>query len=184
MFLRLLDYYKGVLILTTNCQITFDPAFHSRIHLTLHYDALNKTARAAVWKTFLKSSQLTDGDYEELSKYRLNGRRIKNVVKMAKLLAQSQQADLNMTHLDHVLDVAMQGEWAFAPGENRRSRTSPPFYGSFGGMPPFPGSFGGVPPFSGPFGDVPPFAGPFGGVPPMPRSFGGAPPSPGSLFSS
>lgn len=116
-FLRLLEYYKGVLILTTNRQVTFDPAFHSRIHLTLHYDPLDETARAAVWKTFLSASVLVDEDYQQLGKHVLNGRRIKNVVKMAQLLAQSQKSELGMAHLDHVLGVAMHGEMAFAPDQ-------------------------------------------------------------------
>ncbi|KAK4499168.1 hypothetical protein PRZ48_009680 [Zasmidium cellare] len=114
-FLRLLEYYKGVLILTTNRQVTFDPAFHSRIHLTLHYEALDEDARAAVWKTFLGASTLADDDYKQLGKHILNGRRIKNVVKMAQLLAQSQNSELGMAHLDHVLGVAMRGETSFAP---------------------------------------------------------------------
>lgn len=113
----MLEYYKGVLILTTNRQVTFDPAFHSRIHLTLHYDPLDETARAAVWKTFLGTSVLSSEDYSKLGKHNLNGRRIKNVVKMAQLLAQSQKSELSMAHLDHVLGVAMQGEVAFASEE-------------------------------------------------------------------
>ncbi|KAB2568835.1 Katanin p60 ATPase-containing subunit A1 [Lasiodiplodia theobromae] len=34
-FLRLLEYYRGVLLLTTNRVSAFDPAFESRIHLTI-----------------------------------------------------------------------------------------------------------------------------------------------------
>ncbi|KAF2165496.1 hypothetical protein M409DRAFT_67301 [Zasmidium cellare ATCC 36951] len=116
-FLRLLEYYKGVLILTTNRLLTFDPAFHSRIHLTLHYDALDEAARAAVWKTFLGTSVLSEDDYKRLGKHNLSGRRIKNFVKMAQLLAQSQQCELGMSHLDHVLGVAMHGETSFASEE-------------------------------------------------------------------
>lgn len=34
-FLRMLEYYKGILFLTTNRIGTFDEAFKSRIHLSL-----------------------------------------------------------------------------------------------------------------------------------------------------
>ena len=37
MFLRLLEYYKGVMFLTTNRVSAFDAAFQSRIHLTINY---------------------------------------------------------------------------------------------------------------------------------------------------
>ncbi|PPJ58452.1 hypothetical protein CBER1_08352 [Cercospora berteroae] len=85
LFLRLLEYYRGVLILTTNRQVTFDQAFHSHIHLTMHYGALDQHARAQVWKTFLTKSNLATADYEQLGKLDLNGRRIKHMVKMAQL---------------------------------------------------------------------------------------------------
>lgn len=38
-FLRALEYYRGVLFLTTNRVQTFDAAFTSRIHVALHYGA-------------------------------------------------------------------------------------------------------------------------------------------------
>ena len=39
-FLRVLEYYSGILILTTNRVGAFDEAFHSRIHLSLYYPSL------------------------------------------------------------------------------------------------------------------------------------------------
>ena len=40
-FLRVLEYYEGILILTSNRVGTFDEAFRSRIQLALHYPTLN-----------------------------------------------------------------------------------------------------------------------------------------------
>ncbi|KAI8932326.1 hypothetical protein NX059_010520 [Plenodomus lindquistii] len=42
-FLRVLEYYEGILILTSNRVGTFDEAFKSRIQLSLHYDDLKKS---------------------------------------------------------------------------------------------------------------------------------------------
>ena len=42
MFLRILDYYSGVLFLTTNRVGTLDEAFKSRIHVSLQYPPLNR----------------------------------------------------------------------------------------------------------------------------------------------
>ena len=41
-FLRVLEYYEGILILTSNRVGTFDEAFKSRIQLSLHYENLGK----------------------------------------------------------------------------------------------------------------------------------------------
>ena len=50
---RLLEYYDGILILTTNRVGTFDEAFKSRIHLALRYDRLNEKQRAGIWRNLL-----------------------------------------------------------------------------------------------------------------------------------
>ncbi|KAK5745935.1 hypothetical protein LTR17_001064 [Elasticomyces elasticus] len=107
-FLRLLKYYKGVLVLTTNREVAFDPAFHSRIHLKLQYRPLDHDSRVEVWKTFLGAGTLTDAELQRLGMHKFNGRRIKHLVRMAQLLAHSEQATLTMDHLDIVLDVAIE----------------------------------------------------------------------------
>ena len=53
-FLRLLEYYQGVMFLTTNRVASFDPAFESRIHLTINYPELSSDSRLHIWKTFVK----------------------------------------------------------------------------------------------------------------------------------
>ncbi len=48
-FLRLLEYYQGILFLTTNRVKTFDEAFHSRISVALKYRDLDTPTRVKVW---------------------------------------------------------------------------------------------------------------------------------------
>lgn len=52
-FLRVLEYYEGIMFLTTNRVQTFDAAFQSRIHISLEYPELDKPARKAIWRNFL-----------------------------------------------------------------------------------------------------------------------------------
>lgn len=52
-FLRVLEYYEGILILTTNRVGTFDEAFKSRILLSLHYEKLSKGQRRKIWRGFV-----------------------------------------------------------------------------------------------------------------------------------
>ncbi|EDU48047.1 aaa family atpase [Pyrenophora tritici-repentis] len=49
-FLRLTEYYQGILFLTTNRVETFDEAFQSRIHMGIRYDNLPAKARKKIWQ--------------------------------------------------------------------------------------------------------------------------------------
>lgn len=49
-FLRALEYYTGILFLTTNRVGTIDEAFRSRIHMTLYYPPLNISQTKAIWE--------------------------------------------------------------------------------------------------------------------------------------
>ncbi|UKZ68392.1 uncharacterized protein TrAtP1_009431 [Trichoderma atroviride] len=48
-FLRTLEYYTGILFLTTNRVGTFDEAFTSRIHISLYYPPLDASSTLAVF---------------------------------------------------------------------------------------------------------------------------------------
>lgn len=52
-FLRVLEYYEGIMFLTTNRVQTFDPAFQSRIHISIDYPELSIESRKTVWVNFL-----------------------------------------------------------------------------------------------------------------------------------
>ncbi|KAI7089150.1 hypothetical protein KC356_g2674 [Hortaea werneckii] len=53
-FLRQVEYYSGVLILTTNRVGEFDEAFVSRIHMKLHFPTLDKRSTMEVWDMNLR----------------------------------------------------------------------------------------------------------------------------------
>ncbi|KAB8229410.1 uncharacterized protein BDW43DRAFT_288313 [Aspergillus alliaceus] len=44
-FLRLLEYYQDILVLTTNCVKNIDDVIHSRAHMMLQYPSLSVAAR-------------------------------------------------------------------------------------------------------------------------------------------
>ncbi|KAJ5000996.1 hypothetical protein K4K48_001919 [Colletotrichum sp. SAR 10_66] len=52
-FLRALEFYDGILFLTTNRVGSFDDAFISRIHIQLYYPDFSDDERQKVWKTFI-----------------------------------------------------------------------------------------------------------------------------------
>ncbi|KAN0108801.1 P-loop containing nucleoside triphosphate hydrolase protein [Hyaloscypha variabilis] len=108
-FLRMLEYYKGILFLTTNRVSTFDQAFESRIHLRLHYPDLNIAARKVIWTNLLRKSQppaqLSIEEITELAGHDVNGRQIKNIVKTSQLLAASKRESLAIGHVRSVLRI-------------------------------------------------------------------------------
>jgi SpoVK/Ycf46/Vps4 family AAA+-type ATPase len=87
--LRLVEYHRGILFLTTNRIESIDPAFQTRITLALRYESLDVEGRAQVWKNLLlKSNQCLDFfDVKALSKTELNGREVKNALRLAMALA-------------------------------------------------------------------------------------------------
>lgn len=50
----MLEYYEGILFLTTNRLNTMDPAFLSRIHIAIKLNDLNTRARRAIWTAFIE----------------------------------------------------------------------------------------------------------------------------------
>lgn len=49
-FLRVLEYFTGILFLTTNRVGSFDEAFKSRIHISLYYPPLSWNQTIAIWE--------------------------------------------------------------------------------------------------------------------------------------
>lgn len=108
-FLRLLEYYSGIMFMTTNRADTLDPAFQSRIHLTIQYPSLDKAARRHIWASLVNSSDpehaLKKADLDYLASLEMNGRQIKNSVKTAQLLASSKRTSLHRDHFQQVLKI-------------------------------------------------------------------------------
>ena len=105
--LRLLEYYKGILFLTTNRVESLDPAFQSRVQCALRYEALDAAGRERIWADLLSRAGAADSDVAAgaLAAHALNGRQIKNVLQLALALSRHERAPLGMRHLSATLDV-------------------------------------------------------------------------------
>lgn len=73
----------------------------------MRFENLDHSARKAVWNNFLKpiGSHFPEECCERLAEEDFNGRQIKNVVKMARLLAKKDQKSLEESHLWEVISV-------------------------------------------------------------------------------
>jgi SpoVK/Ycf46/Vps4 family AAA+-type ATPase len=82
-FLRKLEYYEGIMFLTTNRLKDFDEAILSRLHLTLKYSSLSTDTKKAIWKSFLgkavvaeKGAIYSPEQLNDLAKKDFNGREV------------------------------------------------------------------------------------------------------------
>lgn len=106
-FLRLLEYYSGVLFLTTNRVKTFDSAFFSRISLAISYPRLVAEDRYNVWFNVLTSAGIdaTKFDLDELAGYEVNGRNIKTATRIAQTMAVGDHRPMTQQDLTNVLKL-------------------------------------------------------------------------------
>ncbi|KAI0167966.1 aaa family ATPase [Pestalotiopsis sp. NC0098] len=139
-FLRVLEYYDGILILTSNRVGTFDEAFKSRIQLSLRYRDLDRDQREKIWANFITRLETLDTSNErdpnanvdisttrpnvevgidtagiraslgKLAEYELNGREIRNAISTARQLAMFRKERMNFGHLDRVIGEASNFE--------------------------------------------------------------------------
>ncbi|KAI1445619.1 P-loop containing nucleoside triphosphate hydrolase protein [Annulohypoxylon stygium] len=101
-FLRCLEYYRGILFLTSNRVGTFDDAFISRIHVVIYYEDLGEPQRKQIWKQFFDKLERERKDTiivesrakhfvlndSEMRKIPWNGREIRNAFQTAVSLAE------------------------------------------------------------------------------------------------
>lgn len=108
-FLRLTEYHQGVMFLTTNRVSEFDTAFYSRISVALKYDNLTVDDRRQIWQNLLMAANMpTSIDVDKLCVYTMNGRMIKNAIRLAHGLANSQKVEVSTAHLEHVIKLSAQ----------------------------------------------------------------------------
>lgn len=133
-FLRVLEYYEGILILTSNRVGTFDEAFKSRIQLSLHYESLTKSQRRTIWENFLnrlnnlenenssigpiegrkrKFEESREINFDEIERHladlaeeQMNGRQIRNAITTARQLARFKNESMTYRHLEHVIRIS------------------------------------------------------------------------------
>jgi SpoVK/Ycf46/Vps4 family AAA+-type ATPase len=112
--LHALEYFKGIVIMTTNRVMTFDVAMLSRCHYAITFKKLSLEQERLIWKGYmgqlddntcsLKERQDLETWIDEMTSedrpkniQRLNGREIRNVFTTAQTLAQGEAVDKRIT---------------------------------------------------------------------------------------
>ncbi|KAG8169560.1 hypothetical protein KVR01_000305 [Diaporthe batatas] len=128
-FLRVLEYYAGILFLTTNRVGVIDEAFRSRVHISLYYPPLGYQETRAVFKLNLKliedrfniDKRNIDIERDEIidfaldyfrihEKARWNGRQIRNACQTALALAEFKAQGEDHERWDPNADVRLSVE--------------------------------------------------------------------------
>jgi len=102
-FLRLLEYHQGVLFLTTNRVKNIDQAFYSRISIGLRFGEGTVEKRKSIWTNLTTAADVPGLDLDALAQHDLNGRQIKNVIKLAVKLARSKGNAVDNALIDSVI---------------------------------------------------------------------------------
>ncbi|KAF8598968.1 P-loop containing nucleoside triphosphate hydrolase protein [Ceratobasidium sp. AG-I] len=128
-FLRLLEYHTGVMILTSNRVRSFDRAFVSRFTIALHYPDLAQDSRLQIWREFLSRANIKIGaandtspsgpeyisheDIMKLAKKPMNGRVIKQLVRGAQAIAIAKAEPMGLEHLQKVVGITekFEADW-------------------------------------------------------------------------
>lgn len=129
--LRQIEYFRGILFLTTNLLENIDEAFMSRIQLHLCFPALDHLSRLHIWEKNLSRLEATldssskvrtalgagknlhpgpkvcvsRGELQDLAQWQLNGRHIRNVVRNTHLWCLYNSFDLTHERLVATIPV-------------------------------------------------------------------------------
>lgn len=97
-FLRVLEYYRGILFLTSNRATIIDDAIMSRATAWIRYNLPTVVEAIEIWQILANQFRIVfaDGTLRELHTHplgKLSGRNIKNLLKLAKRLATAKKTD-------------------------------------------------------------------------------------------
>lgn len=107
-FLRMLEYASCILFMTTNLPESVDDAIASRCVVALHYDLPSAEDQAKIWRVLANLNKLEIADKtirEFIGRHpHISGRDVKNLIKLASFIAQSEKRTIDLTTLEFALE--------------------------------------------------------------------------------
>ncbi|KAI8629834.1 P-loop containing nucleoside triphosphate hydrolase protein [Xylariaceae sp. FL1651] len=120
-FLKELEYFAGIVFLTTNRLRSFDWAMKSRIHLALGFSPPDVVLRRQFWAQCLSIVPKDEVDIQDvedaaiqLADISINGREISNAVNTARTLATFEGEKLQLVHVQKILKTRKKFEETLA----------------------------------------------------------------------
>jgi hypothetical protein len=129
----MLEYYRGIVFLTTNRLGTMDIAFQSRVSLAVKYNHLTPDLRGQIWLNFINRLEPEEAEgkaqllehLDDIKEWQLNGRQIRNVLRMAQAIALSKErrrGALTYQQVEQVANETLNFQYYFEE-EYRESRS-------------------------------------------------------------
>jgi AAA+ superfamily predicted ATPase len=115
-FLRTLEYFQGIMFLTSNRVEQFDPAFSSRIHLRIPFTDPSSSTRSKIWQTFLPK-EWDQSVCDRLAILELNGREIKNLIRTSSLITRHEKKLLSEEGIKYMYATYHARETATMPDQ-------------------------------------------------------------------
>jgi len=109
-----MEYYQGILFLTTNLRDGVDEAIFDRIHVVIEFAPMTDTVRQTIWRNLIRANSAgataanhswRDEVYAILGRFDVNGRTIKNLLRTAACYARAEDKELSLKHLCTVMKV-------------------------------------------------------------------------------
>jgi hypothetical protein len=104
-FLRVLEYYAGVMFLTTNRSELVDDAIASRCVARIDYTIPDKGKQRRIWEVLSASAGIKISAEvldEVVRRYNLSGRDVKNLLKLARMVSESRGVPISADIIDFV----------------------------------------------------------------------------------
>lgn len=115
-FLRKLEYFRGILFLTSNRMRFIDVAFQSRISIGVSFEHMDSDTRRQIWLNFFgrfhssnreARKELTN-QIDVIQRWELNGRQIRNILRLAESLAFAEEQRRGTLRFRHVERIATE----------------------------------------------------------------------------
>ncbi|KAK8035519.1 hypothetical protein PG993_010514 [Apiospora rasikravindrae] len=113
-FLRMLEYYRGILFLTTNRLGTMDVAFQSRVSLAIWLNFITRLDPVE-----LQGREELLARLDDIQEWDLNGRQIRNVLRMAQSIAlarEKRQGAMTFAHVEQIVNETLRFQHYFEEG--------------------------------------------------------------------
>jgi hypothetical protein len=129
----MIEYYRGILFLTTNRLGTMDIAFQSRVSLAVRFNPLTTELRRQIWLNFIERLDPLESTGKEqllsklndISEWNLNGRQIRNILRMAQSIAlarERRRGAMTFAHVEQIVNETLRFQDYFDE-EYRESRS-------------------------------------------------------------
>ncbi|KAI1077367.1 P-loop containing nucleoside triphosphate hydrolase protein [Whalleya microplaca] len=124
--LSAVEYFEGVLFLTTNRFEAIDSAFKSRIHLSIAYQPLSLDGKKQLWQDFITRAYakehlppwVTKRFLDKVAEAPVNGREIRNIVRMAHALARNKGRAIKAEDIFQGIEAMETFETSVASGDS------------------------------------------------------------------